>query len=44
MMEKFGYPITAETAQDMVEEMDWDGDDKLNFDEFCKIMMGKSFI
>lgn len=34
--------ITIEEAQDIVKEYDMDGDDRLNFDEFCKLMMDQS--
>ena len=39
---KFGYSLSNEDVQDMVDECDWDGDGQLNFEEFCLIMMGKT--
>ena len=39
---KFGYDISAKDVQDMVDECDWDGDNRLNFDEFAMIMMGNT--
>ena len=41
-MLKFGYKLSDEEVQDMVDECDWDGDGQLNFDEFALIMMGKT--
>ena len=36
---KFGYNIPLEECQDIIDSGDLDGDDKLNFPEFCKVMM-----
>ena len=42
VLAKFGYALSNEEVQDMVDECDWDGDGQLNFEEFCLIMMGKT--
>ena len=42
VLAKFGYHMSNEEVQDMVDECDWDGDGQLNFEEFCLIMMGKT--
>ena len=31
--------ITIEEAHDIIKEYDLDGDERLNFDEFCKLLM-----
>lgn len=34
--------ITQEEAQDIIREYDLDGDERLNFDEFSKLLMDQS--
>ena len=41
VMKEFGYNITQEESQDIIDSADWDGDNELNFNEFCMIMMGR---
>ena len=40
VMAKFGYPITNQEANDIVNENDWDGCGTLDYAEFARIMLG----
>ena len=39
MMTTLGEPLTEEDVQDMIKEVDADGDGKLNIEEFIEVMM-----